>query len=280
MKVYCLVDNNAINGFKKEWGLSLLVDTTQGQCLIDTGKSSRFASNAKRMGLDLSDVKKLYLSHAHYDHCNGVGTFLKKNREAPIVVAEGAAQNCYSRHRFTRAYIGIRRGLLDRCGERLVRTASECSAVSGTYGVGSAASEESVRSIPHFLEPKGGTGSMFLKTKEGFVPDTFRHEQTVVISDDDGRLVVFSPCSHLGFEAIIDEVRSLYPGREIKAYFGGLHVFRKSDEAVRELAHVIGKSGVGRIFTGHCTGDRAVGILQQELGDMVSGLAAGAVYEI
>lgn len=278
MKVYCLIDNNSLPGYKKEWGLSLLVETANGHYLIDTGSSGKYVRNAYKMGIDLSEVNELYLSHAHYDHCNGLGKFLKNNGSAPVFVSEHAAENCYSQHRFIKAYIGVKKGQLAKCSDRLVHIP--------TGGQIYESEEKNLPlipemvSIPHFLEPRGGTGSMYVKRDGEFITDTFRHEQTVVVRHEDGGLVVISPCSHLGFEAIISEVREKFPDEGIKGFFGGLHLFRKSDEEVRKLAAVIGKSGVGHIYTGHCTGDRAVAILTEELPGRVTTLAAGSIYEI
>lgn len=40
--------------------------------LFDTGPDDSFKLNAARMGVDLSQLTAVVLSHGHYDHCGGV----------------------------------------------------------------------------------------------------------------------------------------------------------------------------------------------------------------
>ncbi|MBR6223535.1 MAG: hypothetical protein IKQ71_08860 [Lachnospiraceae bacterium] len=52
----------------------------------------------------------------------------------------------------------------------------------------------------------------------------------------------------------------------------------KSDDEIREVAGKIRETGIEYICTGHCTKDRAFGLLKEELGDMVEQMKVG--YEI
>ena len=61
---------------------------------------------------------------------------------------------------------------------------------------------------------------------------------------------------------------------------GGFHLFNKSDDYVRAFAHRLGNTGVETIYTGHCTGDRAMEILREELGSIVHSFRTGLVFEL
>ena len=75
-----LLENSLYNrNLKKAHGLSLLIKTPEQHILLDTGPDSKFYKNAKKMGIDLSKVDSLVLSHAHYDHTGGVNKFCKLN---------------------------------------------------------------------------------------------------------------------------------------------------------------------------------------------------------
>ena len=64
--------------------------------LFDTGISADgVVENAKRMGLDLSEVEYVVLSHGHYDHFGGLVSALKTINKAnlPAHRSRGHVQN-------------------------------------------------------------------------------------------------------------------------------------------------------------------------------------------
>ena len=87
-----LSDNRTANPdrFGCTHGLSVLVRTLSAGILMDTGASGLFSVNAARMGLDLSDVDYVFLSHGHADHVGGLKTFLDLNSKAKILVSPWA----------------------------------------------------------------------------------------------------------------------------------------------------------------------------------------------
>ena len=143
--------------------------------------------------------------------------------------------------------------------------------------------DEGIRLLAHStpgLEKQGEIEKMFLR--KGFLkfePDDFRHEQSLIFEHDDG-IAVFNSCSHAGADVIINEVMRAYPGRKILAMCGGFHLYNKSDDYVREFARRVKETGVKSIYTGHCTGDKAMGILQEELGDKVQTLSTGLAFTL
>jgi 7,8-dihydropterin-6-yl-methyl-4-(beta-D-ribofuranosyl)aminobenzene 5'-phosphate synthase len=78
-----------------EHGFSMLVRVFDGgefhSALFDTGSSpDGVVTNAERMGINLSEIECVVLSHGHYDHFGGLLTTLKvANKESlPIIVHE------------------------------------------------------------------------------------------------------------------------------------------------------------------------------------------------
>lgn len=70
------------------------------------------------------------------------------------------------------------------------------------------------------------------------------------------------------------------PWKRILAIIGGFHLFNKSDDFVRQFAKRVGDAGAEAVYTGHCTGDKAMSILKTELGSKVHELKTGLVFEI
>ncbi|MGA9237660.1 MBL fold metallo-hydrolase, partial [Robiginitalea sp.] len=58
-----------------EWGYSALVEVDGRKILFDTGaRPETVLQNAIEMGIDLSDVEDVFLSHNHWDHTGGLHT--------------------------------------------------------------------------------------------------------------------------------------------------------------------------------------------------------------
>ena len=78
----------------------------------------------------------------------------------------------------------------------------------------------------------------------------------------------------------MEEVGRAFPGEKVKAYLGGLHLFRMNDSEVRAVAGKIQQAGITRVITGHCTGDRAYAILKSCLGETVEQFHCGMEIEL
>ena len=73
-----------------EHGLSILLEAEQHRILLDTGASDVFIRNAEQLGIDLSDVDYVFISHGHSDHAGGLRYFLEQNQKAKIIVSPDA----------------------------------------------------------------------------------------------------------------------------------------------------------------------------------------------
>ncbi|MBQ3373525.1 MAG: MBL fold metallo-hydrolase [Oscillospiraceae bacterium] len=85
-----LIDNVASEPLVSEWGLSILITADNRKILLDTGASSLFAQNAQCLGIDLADIDIGVLSHAHYDHADGLDTFFFTEPESAFPCERGS----------------------------------------------------------------------------------------------------------------------------------------------------------------------------------------------
>lgn len=270
MKLTVLVENTAPDGWRKEWGLSILAEYKEKQYLLDTGASALFAVNAENAGVDLSQVEFGVLSHAHFDHANGMRTFFEINQKAPFYIRKEAEENCYSTAAFFPAYVGIKKGTLKKYENRIQRVDGCLEAAEGLW------------LVPHKtprLAEKGKRENMCIKIKHRLYWDNFSHEQSVVFETEQG-LVIVNGCCHGGVDTIIKEVRRTFPGKPIYAVAGGFHLFKWSEDEVLGLCRNLKELEVGHIYTGHCTGKKAYAILERELGNKVEALETGRVFEL
>jgi len=73
MKWTVLSDNRSCDSqLQTEHGLSVLLETGRHNILLDTGASDVFIRNAEKMGIDLSTVDYVFISHGHSDHAGGL----------------------------------------------------------------------------------------------------------------------------------------------------------------------------------------------------------------
>ena len=79
---------------KTAWGFATIIKTPQGLILFDTGGNSRILlSNMKKLGIELSSIKKVVISHIHTDHIGGLEGFLEKNNDVTVFIPKSFPQS-------------------------------------------------------------------------------------------------------------------------------------------------------------------------------------------
>lgn len=91
MKWTVLSDNRTNQDqLQTEHGLSILLETEKYRILLDTGASDVFIRNAERLGIDLSTVDYVFISHGHSDHAGGLKSLMNINNKAQVIVSPDA----------------------------------------------------------------------------------------------------------------------------------------------------------------------------------------------
>lgn len=268
-KITVIVDNIAQENVRGEWGLALLAEYGDKKILVDTGASELFVENIKALGLSVRDVDCAVLSHAHYDHANGMPRFFEENEKARFYLRSGAKENCYAGFFIFQKYIGMPRHVLRDYADRIEFVSGDFKLMDGVY------------LIPHKtpgLKKIGRREHMYQRTARGFVPDDFSHEQSLVLDTDKG-LVIINSCSHGGAVNIVREVAETFPDKKVYGLIGGFHLFNKSEEEIRETAQKLRETGISYACTGHCTRGRAFRIMKEELGERVNQFYVGLKME-
>lgn len=267
LKATVLIDNIAAPPLTSEWGLAIYIEYGEHRLLLDTGGSGQFADNALKLGIPLDRVEAGVLSHAHYDHADGIPRFFAENSAAPFWLQQGTEENCYSGDGEERHYIGVRRGLLTEYRDRIAYAAGKQQLFEGVWLLSHTAD----------MTEAGSRAKMYLLRDGEWETDRFSHEQSLVFETDKG-LVVFNSCCHGGADVIIREAREAF-GCEVHALVGGFHLFRSSDSEVLAMAERLRDAGVERLVTGHCTGERGFLLLREALGTLTEQMYTGMTLE-
>ncbi len=85
MQVKILFDKETLSpDFVGGWGVSYLID---GRVLFDTGEKADFLfANAAKMGVALSGIEQVVISHSHWDHRGGLWDLLEQNTKLELFV--------------------------------------------------------------------------------------------------------------------------------------------------------------------------------------------------
>lgn len=277
MKIVNLIENKASDGLNSEHGLSIYISYKDKNYLLDTGASNQFMENAIKLSVDLSEIDTAVLSHGHYDHSGGFKGFFSVNEKAKVYLQEAAKESCYFKVGPIEEYIGIPRNLLEDNENRFVFIEDDMELAPGVWLIS--------HKTPGLAE-KGKAAHMYRKGKTAFAVDDFKHEQSLVFEAEQG-LVVCNSCCHGGADTIIQEIKSVFPQKEILLLIGGFHLMGTtganslgvSEQEVIRLGNNLMDLGVKHIYTGHCTGTPAFAVLKEVLGERIQYFSTGMGLE-
>lgn len=245
-----------------EWGFAALLEADGVKILVDTGaRPDTVLENAKELGVDLSRVHEVVLTHFHSDHVGGLLTLraamAKQNSEALSVVhvAQGIF---YSRP-----------GPDGKEGNPMIAIAKDFQAGGGKFiehdGMAQIAPGVWLTGPVGRIYPEHNwSGSGKVRTPAGLVEDTVPDDQSLIIETKEG-LVVVTGCGHAGIANILTAADRQFH-RPSLAVIGGLHLFPAKDETVDWTAEKMHGFGVHYLLGAHCTGIEAVFRLREKLG--------------
>ena len=141
LRVTVLADNCvAARDLLAEHGLSMLIEADGRRILFDTGQGKVLRANADALGISLSPLDAVVLSHGHDDHTGGLAGLLREVSPSAIFLHPAAVQPKYAKsenppHRS----IGMpesSRQALDAVQDRIVWTRSATEVVPGVWCTG------------------------------------------------------------------------------------------------------------------------------------------------
>lgn len=268
-----LVENDAArDDLGAEHGLSLWIETTNGNVLFDTGASGLFAENAENLGIDLSAADAVVLSHGHYDHAGGLSYALDRT-SAPLYVGKDATMPKRKRGPEGLCDIGCDSTVVNDFANR--DSGSGLSLVTGLQKIlpGIAV----LPAVPMDEAAPADNGRL-LRERDGKIEqDPFDDELSLLLNGRD-HVVVVTGCSHRGIANIVAAARQAYTGPASVPWqiVGGFHLSHENEDRVRSIGRAL--SDVAELRAGHCTGAEAFGILAEMLPGRVGPIPAGASW--
>lgn len=268
MKIINLIeDTKGVEKCYYEHGLSFYIETGKHKLLLDTGATAAFLDNAKELGIDLTKVDTVIISHGHYDHTGGILAFTSLNSNAKIYIQKSAQGSFYNYRNQEEKYIGMDKKIADL--EQVVflegdlKIDEELSIFTNVTG--------------RKLWPKGNE-ILKKKCNGEFLQDDFCHEQYLVVTEGE-KSVLLSGCAHNGILNILDKYKELFCGSPTHV-ISGFHMMKKNEYTeedtgmIEETAHILSKMDT-LFYSGHCTGEYPLGVLKNIMGEKLTAIHSG-----
>jgi 7,8-dihydropterin-6-yl-methyl-4-(beta-D-ribofuranosyl)aminobenzene 5'-phosphate synthase len=273
-RLTCVIDNSVQHSsqFWGEHGLSFFIETDNGNVLFDTGQSEAVLShNIDLLGAAPRGTTALALSHAHVDHTGGLTVAVALKPGLALYGSPDLFRPRYMLRGGEYRSIGLlmtRDELAQRVDLRL--NGSSVEIVPGVWTTGE---------ITNRPEPEGRSNRHFVPASDGWQPDHYRDDMSLVVQTQQG-LAVICGCCHAGLLNTLARVQELFE-QPIVTVIGGTHLI---DADAAHLQHVIemlrGVYGSPRLFLNHCTGERAHIALTSAFGDRVNLFPAGMSLDL
>lgn len=260
VRITTLSDNTASYGFLAEWGLSILVEADGVRILVDTGLSFSAVHNAQLMGIDISTIDRIVLSHGHADHTGGLREVLRRKGEVEVIAHPDMWGVKYvERDREGVQYNGIpfSREELKSGGARFNLTGEPVRITENVMTTGE---------IPMLSGYEEIESNLFVKEDDILHPDPLADDLGLVIDTDFGVVVILG-CAHRGIVNTLRRAQKLTGKELVYAAIGGTHLLRASDERIEHTIADLREMGIQRLAVSHCTGFRASARLAQEFDD-------------
>jgi len=261
IRITALSENTAGPGFLAEWGLSILVEADGVKILMDTGLSFSAVHNAQLLGIDLSAIDRIVLSHGHADHTGGLRDVLKLKGDVEIIAHPDIwAAKYVQRARQPVRYRGIpftRQELESRGARfRLVREPVHITEQVMTTG-----------EIPMSSGYEQIEKNLFVKKAGKLHPDPLRDDLALIVDSDFGLVVVLG-CAHRGIINTLRHAQNLTGKKPVYSVIGGTHLFQASEEQLEKTIADLREIGIQKLGVSHCTGFHASARLAQESEDV------------
>jgi 7,8-dihydropterin-6-yl-methyl-4-(beta-D-ribofuranosyl)aminobenzene 5'-phosphate synthase len=230
--------------------------------LFDTGYTGiALFHNAELLGIDLTEIEALVLSHAHMDHTGALNVFLDRiGSSVPVVLHPEAFHyprflvlKSGEKQRFPRTLVRAeleRRNLEILESQAPMLIAGDAILVSGEVE----RTTDFEKGIPYAYVEKNGE----------VVKDAFLDDQALILNLKGKGLVVISGCSHSGIVNTVFHARKTTGVERVYAILGGFHLSGPAYEPILEdTIQALIEIDPEILVPMHCTGWNTIHLLAE-----------------
>lgn len=236
MDLTVLVDNNCKtnSNLLAEFGLSFLLENEYHKVLFDCGSSDVFIKNAYKMGLDLSHVTEIVLSHGHKDHTSGLMRLQDLYRKMLIA---GISLN-------TKTILGHPDVFEVKLNENSENIGFQWDPAQLC----------DIFEIDYCKEPRWISPNLLYlgEIPQEYNTDYKYRDETVLVYKSKNGLVIITGCSHVGIQNIIEYAKKVTGEARIDTIIGGVFLSNKTEYKIRELGIYLRSLNLRNFYPCHC----------------------------
>ena len=276
LKITTLIENE-LGTCKKlynEHGLSMYIEVDGKNILFDTGQSGKFIDNAEKLGINLSDLDYVIISHGHYDHSGGFKRLIKEiNPDIKLFLGKGFFNKKYSlRSNGEYEYTGnlFDKDFLSENGINVEYIDEDVTKVTKNLSI--------YTNFNRNKEFLNSNQTMYLEKDDEFIEDKFYDEVSLGINTNKGIVVVVG-CSHPGIANIVDTISSR-SNSKIYGLLGGTHLVQEDTEKINKIIDNFKEKEIQIIGASHCTGKQGITMFSQQMEEGFINNNTGDILEI
>lgn len=252
---------------QKDWGFAALVEYGGRRILFDTGNSAKiFEHNVKQLGVDLTRLDAVVISHRHGDHTSGLTHLLEVNSEVKIYAPqEGAFFKGPIPLGFLTPHPSLPPELHYYEGKLPEQFVTGTPWEKGNFEIVTKTTEI----FPGF----------YVLTTQSQKPGTMEMNEVSLVLRTPKGLAVVVGCSHPGVEKILEEAAKI--DSRLYTVTGGFHLVLTPQEEVQRVASVLHDTlKIERVAPGHCTSELGFAVFLDRFKERFDRAGLGAVISL
>ncbi len=258
-------------------GLSLLAEGEQDKekfsMLMDTGPSPNILShNIKVMGVDLSKIRFVFISHGHYDHTGGLLEIIKHIGKKALVIAHPKVFDMKLKIDPILENIGspFKQSEVEASDGVILLTKNSVKLTNEIMTSGEIERNTIYEEVKNFWTIEG----------EIFKEDIMQDDQALIINVKGKGLVIVSGCAHSGIINTVRQAKKVAGIDNIYAILGGFHLNKADKKRIQLTTDELLKIDPKFVGPCHGTGVDAINQLVEAFGDRCKLLRTGDVINL
>ena len=241
MKLTVLMDNNTYidEYYMGEPAVSYYIEDGDRKILFDAAYSRAYLKNAGDMGIKISDITDIVVSHGHNDHTGGLKGLLDMDfKSRPVFTSH---PDVFLEREFDGLDIGTPVTEADIKKKADIRLTKEPVKISDNITF--------LGEIPETNEKRYSIG---IAKRNGAAEDDFMLDDSALVFEAEEGIYIITGCSHSGICNIISYAKQVTKKERVLGIIGGLHLFEKDERSLKTI-EFINNENIADFYPCHCT---------------------------